>query len=70
MDGAEEELMTIDVPRLTAPASGFKHRLAAIVIKLAGWAPDGAPPALPQLVVVAAPHTSLILAALHRRRSH
>jgi 1-acyl-sn-glycerol-3-phosphate acyltransferase len=60
MDGAEEDPMILDVPRLTAPTSGFKHRLAALVIKLAGWAPEGAPPALPQLVVVAAPHTSLM----------
>jgi len=60
MGAAEEELMTLDVPRLSAPTSGFKHRLAAIVIRLAGWTTDGAPPALPRLVVIAAPHTSLM----------
>jgi len=52
--------VTDPVPRLLPPTSGFKHRLAAIVLRLFGWAPDGAPPALAKCVLVAAPHTALM----------
>ena len=52
--------MIDDLPRLAVPTSGFKHRLAAFVIPLCGWSPEGAPPAVPKCVVIAAPHTSLM----------
>ena len=51
--------MILDLPRLPAK-SGFKHSLAALVIRLCGWTPDGAPPAVPKCVLIAAPHTSLM----------
>jgi 1-acyl-sn-glycerol-3-phosphate acyltransferase len=52
--------MIDDLPRLAAPTSGFKHRLASFVIRLRGWKPVGAPPAVPGCVVIAAPHTALM----------
>ena len=47
------------VPLLPAPRAGFKHRLAALVLRMAGWSPAGDPPALEKYVIVAAPHTAL-----------
>jgi 1-acyl-sn-glycerol-3-phosphate acyltransferase len=51
--------MILDLPRLAAKG-GFKHSLAALVLRLCGWTPEGAPSAVPKCVVIAAPHTSLM----------
>jgi|SRR6185437_2236553 len=51
--------MIVDVRRRAAPRSGFKHWFAGLVLRLGGWTMGGAPPAVPKMVVVAAPHTVL-----------
>jgi 1-acyl-sn-glycerol-3-phosphate acyltransferase len=50
--------MLPEVGRRTAPRSGLRHHVAAVVLKLGGWTREGAPPDLPRFVIVAAPHTS------------
>jgi 1-acyl-sn-glycerol-3-phosphate acyltransferase len=54
-EGRRPEVLGVE--RRVAPRSGFRHRLAGLFLRLGGWTLEGAPPALPKYVIVAAPHT-------------
>ena len=46
-----------DVPRFDAPATGWGHRIAALLIRSRGWTVAEPPPRIDKCVVIAAPHT-------------